>query len=114
MEAAKFRETQGPLRERYSKDAKAAFLTLRAKGTADNSTVTYLCSTGYNPSGEHGINPLDPELGIEWPTQGRDGTSLTYELSGKDTAAPSLTEARDSGLLPTYDDVTAYLRSLAE
>ncbi|MCH5641648.1 MULTISPECIES: dTDP-4-dehydrorhamnose 3,5-epimerase family protein [unclassified Gordonia (in: high G+C Gram-positive bacteria)] len=81
---------------------------------ADHSTVTYLCSTGYNPSAEHGINPLDPALGIEWPTLGRDGTPLTYELSGKDTAAPSLAEARDSGLLPSYDDVTAYLRSLAE
>ncbi|MGV9794947.1 dTDP-4-dehydrorhamnose 3,5-epimerase family protein [Gordonia sp. NPDC003422] len=81
---------------------------------ADNSTVTYLCSTGYNPSAEHGINPLDPALGIEWPTLGRDGTPLTYELSGKDTAAPSLAEARDSGLLPSYDDVTDYLRSLAE
>uniref|UniRef100_UPI003D8AB16D dTDP-4-dehydrorhamnose 3,5-epimerase family protein n=1 Tax=Gordonia sp. B7-2 TaxID=3420932 RepID=UPI003D8AB16D len=81
---------------------------------ADHSTVTYLCSTGYNPSAEHGINPLDPALGIEWPTLGRDGTPLTYELSGKDTAAPSLAEARDSGLLPSYDDVTACLRSLAE
>ncbi len=77
---------------------------------ADNSTVTYLCSTGYNPSGEHGINPLDPELGIEWPTQARDGSPLDYELSQKDTAAPGLTEARESGLLPNHDDVAAYLR----
>ncbi|AZZ80056.1 dTDP-4-dehydrorhamnose 3,5-epimerase family protein [Gordonia alkanivorans] len=80
---------------------------------ADNSTVTYLCSTGYNPSGEHGINPLDPELGIEWPTHARDGSPLEYELSEKDTAAPGLTEARESGLLPDHDDVTAFLRGLA-
>ena len=26
----------------------------------DGSTATYLCSTGYNPGAEHGINPLDP------------------------------------------------------
>ncbi|TYQ09761.1 UNVERIFIED_ORG: dTDP-4-dehydrorhamnose 3,5-epimerase [Gordonia westfalica J30] len=80
---------------------------------ADNSTVTYLCSTGYNPSGEHGINPLDPELGIEWPTQARDGSLLEYELSEKDTAAPGLTEARESGLLPDYDDVMSFLQGLA-
>ncbi|MBM7280392.1 dTDP-4-dehydrorhamnose 3,5-epimerase family protein [Gordonia rubripertincta] len=80
---------------------------------ADNSTVTYLCSTGYNPSGEHGINPLDPELGIEWPTQARDGSPLEYELSEKDTAAPGLTEAREAGLLPDYDDVMAFLQGLA-
>lgn len=80
----------------------------------DGSTATYLCSTGYNPGAEHGINPLDPELGIEWPTLARDGSPLVYELSEKDTAAPGLTAARESGLLPDYADVTAYLRALAE
>lgn len=78
---------------------------------ADGSTVTYLCSTGYNPGAEHGINPLDPELGIKWPTHGRDGVELTYELSPKDTAAPGLIEARDAGLLPRYDEVRDYLNS---
>ena len=78
---------------------------------ADNSTVTYLCSTGYNPSAEHGINPLDPDLGIEWPTHARDSSPLTYELSAKDTDAPGLFEARDAGLLPRYDEVVAYLES---
>lgn len=81
---------------------------------ADGSTVTYLCSTGYNPTGEHGINPLDAELGIDWPTTARDGSALSYELSEKDAAAPSLAQARDSGLLPSYDDVAAYLRLMAE
>ncbi|GAA1482593.1 dTDP-4-dehydrorhamnose 3,5-epimerase [Gordonia sinesedis] len=80
---------------------------------ADGSTVTYLCSTGYNPAGEHGIDPLDPELGIDWPTTARDGTPLSYELSAKDSAAPGLAQARDDGLLPSYDDVVGYLRSLA-
>lgn len=84
-----------------------AFLALE-----DGSTVTYLCSTGYNPTGEHGINPLDPELGIEWPTTGRDGAPLTYELSDKDTAAPTLAQAVNSGLLPEFDAVQAHLRSL--
>ncbi len=69
---------------------------------ADGSTVTYLCSTGYNPTAEHGVNPLDPDLGIEWPTVGRDGTPLEYELSAKDVAAPSLAQAALDGLLPTF------------
>jgi dTDP-4-dehydrorhamnose 3,5-epimerase len=86
-----------------------AFLSL-----ADGSTVTYLCSTGYNPAAEHGIDPTDPELGIDWPTVGRDGTALTHQLSDKDTAAPTLAQAKASGLLPDFDDVSAYLRSLAD
>ncbi|WHU46227.1 dTDP-4-dehydrorhamnose 3,5-epimerase [Gordonia sp. L191] len=81
---------------------------------ADNSTVTYLCSTGYNPGAEHGINPMDPELGIDWPTLARDGSPLVYELSTKDTAAPGLDAARASGLLPRFDDVEDYVRALRE
>ena len=78
---------------------------------ADGSTVTYLCSSGYNPTAEHGVNPLDPEIGIEWPTIARDGSPLVYELSGKDTAAPGLAAAAAAGLLPEYDAVTAFLRA---
>ena len=81
-----------------------AFLSLE-----DDSTVVYLCSAGYNPTGEHGIHPLDPEIGIDWPTVGRDGTPLTYQFSDKDTAAPGLSEARDSGLLPTAAAVAEWL-----
>ncbi|MCK0091242.1 dTDP-4-keto-6-deoxy-D-glucose epimerase [Rhodococcus sp. HNM0563] len=66
----------------------------------DNSTVMYLCSTGYDPEREHEVHPLDPEIGIEWPTVGRGGSRLVYELSAKDRAAPSLTEARGAGRLP--------------
>lgn len=76
----------------------------------DGSTVTYLCSTGYNPGAEHGVDPRDPALGIDWPTVDRDGAPLEYELSEKDTAAPSLAQARESGLLPEYGRVTEYLR----
>ncbi|GAA1710541.1 dTDP-4-dehydrorhamnose 3,5-epimerase [Isoptericola hypogeus] len=85
-----------------------AFMSLE-----DDSTVLYLCSTGYNPGGEHGIHPLDPTVGIDWPTTARDGSPLTPLLSDKDTAAPSLAEAEQQGLLPTYDAVEAYLRTLA-
>lgn len=78
----------------------------------DGSTVTYLCSTGYNPTGEHGIHPLDPELGIAWPTQARDGSPLTVQLSDKDAVAPTLAEARASGLLPDWATVESYVATL--
>lgn len=84
-----------------------AFMSLQ-----DNSTVVYLCSTGYNPTGEHGIHPLDPTVGIDWPTVGRDGQALTPLLSPKDEAAPGLLEAKEQGLLPTADAVAAYVESL--
>ncbi len=70
---------------------------------ADGSTVTYLCSTGYNPTAEHGVNPLDPDLGVDWPTTARDGSPLEYELSAKDAAAQSLAQSLADGALPSFD-----------
>ena len=84
-----------------------AFLALE-----DGSTVMYLCSTGYTPGNEHGIHPLDPEIGIEWPTVARNGSPLTPQLSTKDLAAPTLAEAVARDLLPHHDAVAAYLESL--
>lgn len=81
-----------------------AFMSLE-----DDSTVLYLCSTGYNPTAEHGIHPLDPEVGIAWPSSARDGAALVPQLSDKDAAAPSLSEAAAGGLLPTYEAVRAAL-----
>lgn len=84
-----------------------AFLSLE-----DGSTVMYLCSTGYAPGREHGIHPLDPEIGIDWPTVARDGSPLSVQLSEKDAVAPTLSEARDAELLPTLATVTAYVDQL--
>ena len=84
-----------------------AFLSLE-----DDSTVMYLCSTGYSPGREHGIHPLDPEVGITWPTTARDGSPLIPLLSDKDLAAPSLSEAVATGLLPTLEQVTSHLDAL--
>ncbi|MEN2423868.1 dTDP-4-dehydrorhamnose 3,5-epimerase [Streptomyces rimosus] len=64
----------------------------------DDATVVYLCSTGYQPHREHGIHPLDPDLGIDWPA-GADPV-----LSAKDAAAPTLAEAERLGLLPSYEE----------
>ena len=84
-----------------------AFLSLE-----DDSTVLYLCSTGYSPGREHGIHPLDPEIAIAWPSTGRDGRALTPQLSDKDLAAPSLSEAARRGLLPTAAAVQEHITSL--
>jgi len=73
---------------------------------SDEATVIYLCSTPYSPGGEHGVHPLDPGIGIEWPA---DAEPM---LSPKDAAAPTLEEARRAGLLPLYADCEAYLESL--
>ena len=79
----------------------------------DGSTVAYLCSAPYNPTGEHGVHPLDPAIGIAWPTVGRDGSPLEYVLSEKDAAAPTLEEARVAGLLPQLTAVQAFVSTLA-
>ena len=78
-----------------------AFLAL-----TDDANVTYLCSTPYAPGREHGVHPLDPELELPWP---QDVEPL---LSDKDTAAPTLAEARERGLLPSYEQCTAYYATL--
>jgi dTDP-4-dehydrorhamnose 3,5-epimerase len=84
-----------------------AFLSLE-----DGSTVVYLCSEPFTPAREHGINPLDPAIGIDWPTVARDGSPLTYDFSAKDEAAPMLADAVDAGLLPSYEAAKAYRASL--
>jgi dTDP-4-dehydrorhamnose 3,5-epimerase len=71
---------------------------------SERATVTYLCSTTYRPGHEHGVHPLDAELRIAWPT-------ATPLLSAKDAAAPSLADARATGLLPEYDTCRAYRES---
>jgi dTDP-4-dehydrorhamnose 3,5-epimerase len=73
---------------------------------SDEATVIYLCSTPYSPGREHGVHPLDPDLGIEWPA------GIEPVLSPKDAAAPTLEQARQAGLLPLYPDCQAYLGSL--
>lgn len=76
----------------------------------DGSTVVYLCSEPYAPGREHGVDPLS--VGIDWPTTARDGSPLELRLSAKDTAAPGLQEAQDSGLLPHIDEVRDFLATL--
>ena len=78
-----------------------AFLAL-----TDDATVSYLCSEVYSPTREHGLDPLDPALGISWPSD------LELLLSPKDAEAPSLAKALADGLLPDYAACIAFTQSL--
>jgi dTDP-4-dehydrorhamnose 3,5-epimerase len=78
-----------------------AFLSL-----TDDANVTYLCSEPYAPGREHGVHPLDPALALPWPDD------VAPLLSDKDATAPTLAEARDSGLLPRWEDCQAFYESL--
>ena len=68
----------------------------------------YLCTATYNPTAEHGIHPLDPEVGLVLPA------GIEPLLSPKDDAAPSLSDAAASGRLPTHAGCLAWADGLAQ
>jgi epimerase EvaD len=72
----------------------------------DDTVISYLCSTAYNPAAEHGINPLDPALGLPWPSD------VEPLISDRDAVAPTLAEARAAGMLPAYSDCVAWYERL--
>lgn len=79
-----------------------AFLALE-----DGTTAHYLCGAAYNPDAEHGIDPLDPEVGLPLPED------IDIRLSPKDAAAPSLAAATEQGMLPTWAACTDWYERLA-
>ena len=74
----------------------------------DDAVVSYLVTDTYNPTGEHGVNPRDEQIDLQFPPEAGDPL-----LSPKDLEAPSLAEAQALGLLPTWDDAKAYYASLS-
>ena len=72
----------------------------------DETAMSYLCSTGYNPGAEHGVSPFDPELALPWPSD------LDPIVSEKDSAAPTVAQALAAGSLPRYEDCVAHYASL--
>jgi dTDP-4-dehydrorhamnose 3,5-epimerase len=72
----------------------------------DDSSITYLCSTGYNPTGEFGTDPTDAALGLPWPA------GIEPIVSDKDREAPTLAEAAAAGMLPEYDECLAFYDAL--
>ena len=74
----------------------------------NDSAFTYLVSDVYQPHREHGINPLDPDVGLVFPSDAPQPL-----LSIKDTDAPGLLEAQELGLLPTWDQAREFYQSLS-
>jgi len=70
----------------------------------DDTVLSYLCSTEYDPGREKGVSPADPELALPVPADAL--------LSPRDTGAPSLAEAAEQGLLPTYEACRQFYASL--
>lgn len=75
----------------------------------DDATACYLASAVFDPQREKGVTPLDPELGIRFPFPDDE-----LVLSEKDRAAPTLAEAAEQGLLPTWDECRAFYAELAK
>jgi dTDP-4-dehydrorhamnose 3,5-epimerase len=73
----------------------------------DDSTVMYLCSSGYNPAREHTLLATDPAIGIEWPA-----VPGGLRMSDRDRDAPSLSSVRAAGLLPKWEDAQAFAEKL--
>ncbi|MFD0205266.1 MULTISPECIES: dTDP-4-dehydrorhamnose 3,5-epimerase family protein [Saccharothrix] len=70
----------------------------------DGTVASYLCSEGFNPKAERGVHPLSVDL--PWPAD------VAPLLSPRDADAPTLDEARDAGLLPSYDECVAWYAKL--
>lgn len=59
---------------------------------SDDTAVSYLCDTVFQPELEHGINPLS--IGVDWESL-LNASGLNLEVSEKDLAAPDLDDAED-------------------
>jgi dTDP-4-dehydrorhamnose 3,5-epimerase len=71
----------------------------------NQTVVTYFVTEKYNPEREKGINPFDKTLNVKWP-------DLELILSEKDKQAISLEEAKNQGLLPSFDECKKFIKSL--
>jgi uncharacterized OsmC-like protein len=64
MDAASLRSIQAPIKERYKGDAQAAHITLRAKGTLDESSIACKVETG-RALAVAGLHPATGGSGLE-------------------------------------------------
>lgn len=67
---------------------------------AESSVVSYLVTSPYSPNEEFAINPIDPEIGIDW------GVPIgEIIMSQRDREAKSLHECMTAGNLPNKNKV---------
>jgi len=71
----------------------------------NQTVVTYYVTEKYNPDREKGINPFDKTLNVKWP-------EIELVLSEKDKQAITLEEAKDQGLLPSFDECKKFINSI--
>ena len=64
MDAAELRAMQAPIKDKYKTDAKAAFITLKAKGTLDDSSIACKVETG-RALATAGLHPATGGSGLE-------------------------------------------------
>lgn len=64
MDAAELRAMQAPIKERYKSDAKAALITLKAKGTLDDQNIACKVETG-RALAVAGLHPATGGSGME-------------------------------------------------
>ncbi len=71
---------------------------------SEQATLMYLCSEQYNPDREHGLDPFDADLAIDWPGGQRGLTSA------RDASAPGLRELDAEGALPDWQACRDFYR----
>ena len=71
----------------------------------NQTVVTYYVTEKYNPDREKGINPFDKNLNVKWP-------EMELVLSEKDKQAITLEEAKNQGLLPSFDECKKFINSI--
>jgi uncharacterized OsmC-like protein len=64
MDAGELRAMQAPIKERYKSDPKTAFITLKAKGTLDDSSIACKVETG-RALATAGLHPATGGSGLE-------------------------------------------------
>jgi len=71
----------------------------------NQTVVTYYVTEKYNPDREKGINPFDKTLNVKWP-------EMELVLSDKDKQAITLEDAKNQGLLPSFDECKKFINSI--
>src|SRR4029077_10767161 len=64
MDAAELRAMQAPIKDRYKTDPKAAYITLKAKGTLDDTSIACKVETG-RALAVAGLHPATGGTGLE-------------------------------------------------
>jgi dTDP-4-dehydrorhamnose 3,5-epimerase len=64
---------------------------------SETAVVTYLCDYPFSPEAEYGIDPFDPDLGIDWGIKSEE-----VLISEKDSNAPKFNSEEIQKRLPLF------------